>query len=170
MTPEFLILRAIHIYGGILWTGTNLFTAFFLLPAMGMAGPAGAPVMGGLVKTRLFTIIPIVAVATMAAGLRMLWIVSTGFSATYMASRSGITYSIGASGAILAFLIFMSVNHPAIGQMTKLGQQMAQAPEAERAAIGAKMGVIRARAGKAGLVTAGLMSITALAMAVARYV
>ena len=170
MNTEFLVLRAIHVYGAVLWAGTNPFVAFFLMPAMGLAGPAGGPVMGALVKRKLFTIIPVVAVATMLAGLRMLWLVSAGFSASYFATRSGMTYVAGATGALAAFTIFMLVNHPAVGRMMQLGQQMAQAPEAERGPLAAQLGAIRARAATASIVTALIISLTILAMAVARYV
>jgi uncharacterized membrane protein len=170
MNVELVVLRVIHIYGGIVWAGTTLFVAFFLLPAMGLAGPAGAPVMGALVKRKLFTIIPIVAVITMLAGLRMLWLVSGGFSTQYFASRGGMTYATGAVFALAAFVVFMTVNHPAIGRMMALGQQMASAPEAERPALAAQMNAVRGRAALASKVSALFITLTALAMAVARYV
>jgi uncharacterized membrane protein len=169
MNVELVVLRIIHIYGAVVWAGTSLFVAFFLLPAMGAAGPAGAPVMGALVKRKLFTIIPIVAVITMLAGLRMLWLVSGGFSAQYFASRSGRTYATGAVFALATFVLFMAVNHPAIGRMMQLGQQMAIAPEAERPRLAAEMNAVRARAGLASKVAAVLITITVIAMAVGRY-
>ena len=49
MNAELLVLRAIHIYGAVVWAGTSLFVAFFLIPAIGAAGPAGGPVMGALI-------------------------------------------------------------------------------------------------------------------------
>lgn len=33
MTAEFLLLRAIHVVGGIFWTGSALFTGLFLMPS-----------------------------------------------------------------------------------------------------------------------------------------
>ena len=170
MNAELIVLRIIHVVGAILWAGTGLFVALFLLPAMGMAGPAGAPVMSALVKKRLFTIIPTVAVITMLAGLRLLWIISNGYSAEFFSTRGGLSYAFGAACAITAFTVFMTVNHPAIGQMTKLGQQMAQAPEAERGPIAAQMNAVRARAGLGSKVSAALLTLAAIAMAVGRYV
>jgi uncharacterized membrane protein len=170
MTAELLILRIIHVYGAVVWAGTSLFVGFFLMPAMGLAGPAGGPVMGALVKRKLFTIIPIVAVITMLAGLRLMWLTSKGFSAVYFASRSGTTYAAGALCALIAFTIFMSVNHPAIGRMMQLGQQIAQAPEAERPALAAQLNAVRARAAMATKFTVLFITITAFAMAVGRYV
>jgi len=55
---ELLVLHIVHVVGAVLWGGTAMFLAFFLMPAMGMAGPAGAPVMSALVERRLFVIVP----------------------------------------------------------------------------------------------------------------
>jgi uncharacterized membrane protein len=169
MHAELLVLRVVHILGAILWAGTSLFVAFFLLPAMGMAGPAAAPLMGALVKRKLFTIIPAVAVITMLAGLRMMWLNSTGFSASYFAATGGRTYVAGAVLALAAFTLFMIVNHPAIGRMMQLGQQVAQASESERGPLMAQMNALRARAGKASLMSALLLTLAAVTMAVGRY-
>jgi hypothetical protein len=147
----------------------TFFVAFFLLPAMGMAGPAAAPVMGALVKRKLFTIIPTVAVITMLAGLRMMWINSTGFEASYFAATGGRTYVVGAVLAVAAFTLFMVVNHPAIGRIMQLGQLLAQASEAERGPLMAQMNAVRARAGKASVAAAVLLTLAAVTMAVGRY-
>jgi uncharacterized membrane protein len=169
MLAELLVLRIVHIVGAILWAGSSFFTTLFLLPAMGMAGPSGAPVMVALVKRKLFVIIPTVAVITMLAGLRLMWINSTGFSASYFAAAGGRTYVIGAVLALAAFTIFMTVNHPAIPRIMQLGQQMAQAPEAERGPLMAQLNAVRARAGKASMATASLLTLAAVSMAIGRY-
>jgi uncharacterized membrane protein len=169
MHAEIVVLRLIHVLGGIFWVGTAVFVAAFLLPAMGAAGPASSAVMGGLIRRRMFTIVPVVALATMLAGLRLMWINSTGFAASYFASNGGRTYATGAILALVAFTLFLVVNHPAIGTMTRLGQQLAQAPEHERAPILAEMAAVRAKVTKASTAAATLLALTAVAMAVGRY-
>ena len=170
MSPEFLILRVVHVLGAIVWAGTSVFVAFFLSPAIGMAGPPGGAVMGALVKRKLFTIIPIVAVVMMLAGLRLIMILSGGFSAAWFGTRSGQTYVVGAVGALAAFALFMLVSHPAIGRSMKLSQQIAQAPEAERGALTAELNAVRTRAGKASMTSALILMLTAVAMSIGRYV
>lgn len=169
MLVEMLVLRVLHVLGAVVWAGAGIFVAVFLMPAMGMAGPAGAPVMGALVKRRLFVIIPTVAVVTMLAGLRMLWITSGGYSAAYFATPSGATYAVGAACAIAAFTVFMTINHPAIGRMGQLQQQMAQTPEADRGPLMAQLNAVRGRAGKGTRASALLLTVAAICMAVARY-
>lgn len=169
MHMEIVALRLIHVLGGIFWVGTAVFVAAFLLPAMGAAGPASSVVMGALIRRRLFTIVPVVAVATLLAGLRLMWINSTGFAASYFASTGGRTYATGADLALVAFTLFLTVNHPSIGAMTRLSQRLTQTPEPERAPILAEMAAIRARVAKASTISAGLLVLTAVAMAVGRY-
>jgi uncharacterized membrane protein len=166
---ELLVLRILHVVGAILWGGTAMFVAFFLMPAMGMAGPAGAPVMSALVKRRLFVIVPTVAVITMLAGLRLLWLVSHGYSAAYFSSRSGMTYATGTVVSIVAFTIFLTVNRPALGKMGPLQEQLARAAEADRAPLMAQLSALRGRTAAGSKAIAFLLLIAAVTMAVGRY-
>ena len=170
MTAELLVLRVVHVLGAIIWVGTSLFMAFLLMPALGTLGPAGGPVVGALHKRKLFTIIPIVAVLTMLAGARLMMLTSAGFAAAYFSSRLGKTYTIGALSALIAFIVFMSISHPAIGRIMKLGPQIAQAPDSERGPLMAEMAALRARGGMASKASALLLTATAIAMALGRYV
>lgn len=169
MHAELLILRIIHVVGAVLWAGTALFVSFFLLPAMGTAGPAGAPVMGALIKRRLFVIVPAVAVITMLAGLRLLWLTSDGYSAAYLAGRSGMTYATGTVVSIVAFTIFLTVNRPALGRMGPLQEQMARAAEADRALLMTQLNALRGRTAAGSQAIAFLLLIAAVTMAVGRY-
>lgn len=169
MHAELLILRIIHVVGAVIWAGTALFVSFFLIPAIGMAGPAGAPVMGALIKRRLFVIVPAVAVITMLAGLRLLWLISQGYSAAFFATRTGMTYAIGTVASIVAFTVFLTVNRPALGKMGPLQQQMAQASEAERAPLMARLNALRGRTAAGSQAIAFLLLVAAITMAIGRY-
>src|SRR5688500_5509174 len=70
MNAELIVLRLIHIVGGVFWVGSALFTAFFLMPTLMQAGPSAAgPVMGGLQQRKLMVWLPVVAVLVMLSGL-----------------------------------------------------------------------------------------------------
>ena len=46
MMAELIVLRLVHILGGMIWVGTGIFNTFFLLPALGQAvvlNPAPIP-------------------------------------------------------------------------------------------------------------------------------
>lgn len=62
MSAELIVLRLVHVLGGIFWVGSGLFMVFFLVPAMGTVGPTAGQVMGGLQQRRLITVVPVIAV------------------------------------------------------------------------------------------------------------
>ena len=171
MSLTLLVLRVIHVVGGVIWAGTAIFVAVFLLPSMGDAGPAGAPVMAALTKRKLFVIVPIIAVLTMAAGIWLLYIASDGFHLAYFSTRHGATYLIGGSCAVLGFLTFLVINNPALARMGVLQPLIAKAAsDADRGPLLAELGALRARAGMGTRITATLLFAAALAMALGRYV
>lgn len=169
ISAEVAVLRIVHVLGGVIWAGTSIFLTFFLSPVLKTIGPAAGAVMGGLANRKRFVIIPTIALAVMLAGVRMLMIASSGFQAAYFAAPQGKTYLVGLVGAVAAFVVFMAISHPSLTRVLALGPKMAQASEAERGAMMAEMNGLRARAGKASLVSTVLLITTILAMSLGRY-
>ena len=97
MTGELLVLRLVHIVGGMIWVGTGVFNSFFLMPTLAQAGPAAGQVIAGLQKRRLFTFLPVVALLTILSGVRLMQITSAGFSPAWFASTPGRTYAAAGS-------------------------------------------------------------------------
>ena len=170
MSTELLVLRIVHILGGIFWLGSGLFTTFFLVPALGRLGPAAAgPVMGALQQRRLFTILPVVALLTIISGARLLQIVSGGFAPAYFASRPGQTLLWSGVAAVGAFLLSILVARPAAVRSGELSASLATMPDAERAARLTEVEHLRRRSGLASTVAMVLLIGAAIGMAVARY-
>jgi uncharacterized membrane protein len=170
MHAELLVLRIIHILGGIIWVGTALFSATFLMPAIGMAGPAGGAVITALGKRGMFKTIPIVAGITILAGLRLMMIDSAGFTAAYFQSGSGLVFTIGGAFGIAALMFFTLVGTPAFARSALIGQQMAQASEAARGKLQTELNALRARGKFASQTSAILLVFASIAMAIGRYV
>src|SRR3979490_1807186 len=101
MTVEILLLRLIHIVGGIFWVGSGLFTSLFLVPALATSGANAGQVLAALPQRRLFTGLPLVAVLTIASGLRLMWIISAGFAPSYFASAQGQAFASSGVAAIV---------------------------------------------------------------------
>ncbi len=170
MNPEMIVLRLLHIGAGVFWVGAALYNSFFLLPAMAEAGPAGAPVMAGLQKRKLMTILPIAAIVSMLAGLRMLQLVSEGFSAQYFSTSVGAAYLTGTVFAIVGFLIGMFLARPSMMRAGALMATRAAAPNEEQTRIDVEVALYRQRATTSGMVSSLMLAAAALLMAVARYV
>lgn len=165
-----IAIRLLHVVGGIFWIGVILFNAVFLGPAVREAGPEGGKVMGILVRRGLTTIMPIVGLLTILAGIYLLYKASGGFKPEYMGSAPGVTYSIGGTCAIIALAVGGAVLAPALSRLTGMAQAMAQATPADREKMAGEMQALRIRAGMAGNIIAMFAFVTAVCMAIGRYV
>ncbi|MEW5917999.1 MAG: hypothetical protein AB1762_16470 [Gemmatimonadota bacterium] len=164
-----IVMRVLHVGLGVFWGGTVFFNVLFLAPAIRDAGPDGAKVGAALVKRGMLNAMPIAAIVTILSGLYLLFRASAG-QPQYMGSSVGMTYSTGATAAILAFLIGMLFFRPAMAKLAALGPQVAAAPPGEREALGAQLQAIRTRANRLNAIVTTLVGIAVLTMAVGRYV
>ena len=169
MTGELLVLRLVHILGGMIWVGSGIFNSFFLLPTLAQAGPAAGQVIAGLQRRRLFTILPIVALLTILSGVRLMQITSAGFSPAYFASASGRTYAWSGVAAIVGFLIGVFIARPAAMRAAKVGAAMATASDADRASQAATLERYRRTSSITSSLSVALVVLAAAGMAVARY-
>ncbi|HYD51367.1 MAG TPA: hypothetical protein VEA99_02020 [Gemmatimonadaceae bacterium] len=168
--PELLVLRLLHVLGGIFWLGSGLFTSLFLMPSLATAGPAAGAVMASMQRRRLFVVLPLVATVTVLSGLRLLWIVSGGLDARYLASGSGRAFAASGATALVAFLLGMFVGRPAMSRAARLGGQLAGArEEAERASLQARVATLQRRGRRVNAIVTVLLTVGAAGMAVARY-
>jgi uncharacterized membrane protein len=170
MTAELLVLRLVHILGGMIWVGSGIFNSFFLLPTLAQAGPAAGQIMAGLQRRRLFTILPIVALLTILSGVRLMQITSAGFSPAYFASTSGRTYAWSGVAAIIGFLIGVFIARPAAMRAASIGATLATSTDAAaRASLSAALERSRRIGSIASSVSVVLVVLAAAGMAVARY-
>ena len=170
MYVELILLRLVHVLGGMFWVGSGLFSTFFLMPALAGSGSAMGTVMAGLQRRRLYPVLPTVAIVTIASGLRLMWIASAGFDATYFASASGRAFATAGASATLAWLVSAFVVRPTMQRSAALGAALADADDAERAELGRQLGVLRRRGQMGVTATTWLLVLGAAGMAVARYV
>jgi uncharacterized membrane protein len=165
------LLRVVHVLIGVLWVGTVVFMAAFLMPSIRAAGPAGGAVMQQLVQSRrLPRWLMSAAILTIASGIGLYWVDSAGFQSAWLGSGPGRVFGLGGTFAILAFILGMVVNFPTARRLTALAarvQGSGRPPAPEEAA---EMQRLQARLGRASVAAAGLLVLATLAMAVARYV
>ena len=168
---EIIVLRLIHVVGGIFWVGGGLLNFLFIAPAFAAAGPAAGPIVAAMRARRMFVVLPTVAVLTLLSGLRLMMIQSSGFEPAYFQTGLGRTFALGGAAAILAFLIGILFGLPAQKRMAAIGPQLGAATDdATRAPLQAEMARIQSRMRLMGPLVTGLLLVAAIAMAVARYV
>ena len=165
---ELIVLRIIHVLGGIVWVGIGIFMVFFFAPALQSIGPAAGPIMGALQKRKFMTILPIIAILTILSGLRLMMIASSNFGAGYFQSPMGKTFAGAGVAAILAFVIGIVVNRPTMLKMGTLQQSMTSDP-VSKDKIAAEIRKLQQRMAVVGFLVTALLLIAAIGMAIARY-
>jgi hypothetical protein len=167
----FVIFRAIHITGGVLWVGMVFFFVVFLQPSAAAIGPAAGPIMTQLLGVRkLSDRILAIGVATVLAGL-VLWIrhaADLGLG-TWLSTAYGVGLTIGMVAALIALAIGGMVTKPNIGKLMALQGQIAAGGGPPTPEQGASLTHIQGTLKVAARVGLALLLLTTLTMATARY-
>lgn len=165
-----IVLRLVHVVGGVLWVGFAVFGAFYLFPSIAETGPEGGKVMAVLQRRGLLTVFPIVALLTVVSGL-WLYVHASRVAPGFSSSRMGMTLGFGGVCALLALFIGMLVITPSMNRAAATAQQAAQAAATdERQALLGVAAQLRSRAGAASRIATLLLIVAAGAMAIGRYV
>jgi hypothetical protein len=159
-----IVLRLIHILGGIFWVGAMILLAGFLIPTVRATGREGGRFMQTLMQQqRLQFYLGLAALS----GVTMYARLAAATHGAWAGSRPGIAYGVGAAAAILAAAAGGGISGSAGRKMLALGQAIGTAaPSAEQQA---ELGRLQGRMALGARVAAGLLVIAASAMAVGRY-
>jgi len=167
MNYYLIILRFIHIGGGVFWAGVAIYFAVFVLPASKKAGPAGGLFMQHLAQTnKLALVMTIVPTLVVLSGLLMIWEISHGLQSQWMASPHGIIIQTGATLAIIAYLTGFFFTRPALMKISAIGASLAGNPPSEEQARA--LGRQRAIMVKATNTIAVLLGFTVVMMSIVR--
>jgi len=162
-----LVLRLLHILGGVIWVGGALAVNFFIGPALGATGEAGKQFAGHLMgKTRFTAVMTGAALTSVTAGFILYGIDSNWFTSAWQSSGTGIGFGIGAFFALIGLVtgIMNGNNNRAMG---RLGAQIQGKPTSEQAA---QLGAIRKQQAWVIPVNTYSLLLTVLFMATARYI
>jgi uncharacterized membrane protein len=162
-----VVLRLIHILGGIFWVGTMIMLAAFLLPTARATGPEGGRFMQYLMQQRRLQVyLGSAMLLTVLSGIIMYARMAAATHGAWAGSRPGIAYGVGAVAAILAAAIGGSIGSSAGRKMLAVGRAIGGAgPSAEQQA---ELARLQARMALGARLAAALLVVAAGAMAVAR--
>ena len=165
------LLRLLHVVLGVFWAGAVLFIAVLLMPSVRAAGPAGGAIMRQLVEVRRMSLwLMGAALLTILSGIGLYWVDSAGFRSAWLGSGPGRVFGLGGVLALAGAVVGMGVSSPAgrrLARVAGVSQAERRAPTPEEAAEIARL---QNRLQRATQVTAVLVLLATLAMAVARYV
>jgi uncharacterized membrane protein len=163
-----IVLRLIHILGGIFWVGTMILLAGFLLPTVRALGPNGGRFMQQLMRQqRLQLYLGIAMLLTVLSGITLYARMAAATHGAWAGSTPGIAYGVGAVAAILAAAIGGAVGGSAGRKMLAVGQAIGPGgPSAEQQA---ELARLQTRMTRGARLAATFLVVSASAMAVARY-
>lgn len=164
-----IALRIVHIGSAMSWFGGAIIGSFFLGPTADALGKAGAPFMEHLMKRRRMGVFfPIVSLLAILSGAALYWRDSGGLQAAWIASPTGLAFTIGGIAAITSFVLGMILIGPSIAAQTAVQSEMA--PDGvPTAAQQERLAWADARMRLARRIDLPLLLLAALTMAVARY-
>jgi hypothetical protein len=167
-----IVLRAIHIGGGVAWVGSIFFLVVFLQPAIAAIAPQGAPVMRELLAVRrLIDRILQLAGITILAGALLYWEIWHDYPSFggFVSSGYGVALTIGAIFAVVATAVGAFGTRPTVQRLLALGAQAAQAEGPPPPKLQAEMAAVQGRLKVLARTGLGLLTVSVLTMATARY-
>jgi len=166
-----IVLRLLHILSGIFWVGTMLVATGFLYP-VAAEGPEGGRVLQQImVRRRLATWVSASAGLTLLSGLWMYGRVAVATGGEWMRTPPGLALGAGGLLALVAAILAGIRIVPSGRRLGEIGARLQQAGggAAPAASDLAEMQRLQSRIFGTTRVVAGLLVLTASAMAVARY-
>ena len=165
-----IVLRILHIGSGIFWVGTAWFFFGWVEPTSKAIGPQAGPFLHHIVAKRRITR-AVVGASTLnvAAGALLYWRDSGGLNGAWIASPTGIGFTIGGLAAISAWIIGMSVISPTVERLDAVGGAMAAAGRPPTNEEAGAFHVLEVRLHRAGIADSALLALAVLMMATSRY-
>jgi uncharacterized membrane protein len=127
-----VVLRLVHVFGGVFWAGTTFLFYFVIAPAINATGDTGKKFVAYLITKGHFTqIISAAAGLTVLAGLSLYWIDSQGLTSAWQTSGAGVGFGIGGIFGVIAFVtgILFGRNN---GKLVAIGSQIQGPPTPEQ--------------------------------------
>lgn len=165
-----IILRLLHILGGVFWVGAVWMMVGFLMPTSQASAPEGPKFMQRLFQGRLPKVMSAASGINILSGLLLYWKDSGGLRLDWITTAAGLSFTIGGVLAIIAFVLGFTVSKPAGDRLAALGKEIqasGQPPTPEQAA---EMQRLQGRLSAGAKWTAALLTIALIEMAIARYV
>jgi hypothetical protein len=157
-----IILRVLHVGGGVFWAGAGLFNIWFVQSIAMASGPAGGAFMGRLMNEKKGGMaFGIAGIVTILSGGFLYW---HDFGTFAPSNAPMVGFAIGAVAAIVVWIVALTVMLPAGAALQSLGERAAKGED-----ITAERGTVVRRQTIGNQTSAWLMILAVLMMAIARY-
>jgi hypothetical protein len=163
-------LRIVHILSAILWVGGSAFFFFYLEPTMTKLGPDAEKFVDEVMNKRKAPIYFMVfSTLAVLGGAVLYWRDSSGLSLDWITSPTGLAFTIGAIGAIAAWLGGNLLIPSTVMKLSGVGAQLKAAGGPPSPDLVSRLHAFQERLHTIGLVDIVLLAIAIVGMASARY-
>ena len=160
-----IVLRLIHVVGGIAWVGSALILNFYIAPTVAATQEAGQQFMRHLMlRTRLIHAVSGAAIMTVLAGIA-LYARDASAGPAWQTSGPGIGYGIGGAFGLLGLVFGILFGMTSRALATTAEEVQGKPTEAQLARIES----LRKRLARIGPLNVYSLLIAAIMMAIARY-
>jgi uncharacterized iron-regulated membrane protein len=167
----FLTVRALHVLVAATWIGTIAFLYFFLVRVFDDAGPAAGPIMAGMVKRGISSLIASLGGLTVLTGIWLYWRFTGGFDPVASATMGARVFGAGGAAGIVALIIGGAIVGRTAKKVAALGAKAAATTEAaERQALAAQITAGKQRMVLFGRIVFVLQAVALVCMAIGHYV
>lgn len=121
-----IILRLIHIVCAVIWTGSMVYFALFVIPASQSLGSDGNKFIQRLTSTnKMPVVMNVAAIFAILSGILLMRKLFGGLTIELLSSSHGAIIIIGSLLALIGFLIGFLVNFPAARRMNAIAKNIA---------------------------------------------
>lgn len=163
-----LVLRILHVAGGVLWVGTAVFYLFLLVPAVRASESSGQKLMQNL-GPRMGPFMGFVTTITVLSGALLYARFFTGGISFIWTTGAGFAFTVGALAAIASYVMGVTIFGKTQDKIGALGAAMASAGGPPKPDQVSEMNRLQTFLMKAYQVDIVLLVVALAAMAMARY-
>ena len=165
-----LILRILHIGGGVLWVGAAFLYFAYIEPTLKAIGPSGGMFMQhftGRQKYPMF--MGMVSIITVLSGFFLYVVVPGRLSLGWISQGPGLVFTIGAVASIIAFFMGFLLIKPRGERMGALSREIGMSGGPPSTSQAAELGKLNKELHSIERTEFILLSVALLTMATARY-
>lgn len=165
-----IVLRILHIFGGVFWAGTTFLFTGYVGPAVMASGPEGNKFLQTLLgQTRFLRVIAAASGLTALSGLLLYWRASGGLRPEWIGTGTGLAFTVGALAGLAASGIGIGVQNRAGRRLVAVAGQVQAAGKPPTPEQGAAMQAAGQAIARGGRWASVLLIISVLGMATAQY-